>query len=175
MSRRVIFLIAGFLLNVPLYAHAHIETSMPDPIAEIEYQMMLDFEPDDTTTRYKLAMVYYRLNNDDKAEAELQKVLQKDPLFFHALEGIGMLRLRQGQFLKAIPQLEKAIQQEGHESGTYYYLGKAKLGLNDITGAKKAFTSGLEKCLNEEKSKRAISLEKFQEALAETGITQDKI
>lgn len=160
--------LALLILVWPVTIQAHIETNMPDPIAEIEYQMVLDFEPEDSTTRYKLAMVYYRLKKDAKAEKELQKVLDATPLFFHALEGLGMLRLRQERFPEAVTLLDKAVQQKGHESGTYFYLGQAKLGLKDHAGAQIAFATGLEECLSEELSKRAIPIEQFQEALAKT-------
>ncbi len=69
------FCIAIFFLAVsaakPVYSH--IETDMPDPIAEVEYQMMLDFEPDDKLTRYKLAMIYYRQKKDAKAAEKASK------------------------------------------------------------------------------------------------------
>lgn len=149
--------------------HAHIEADMPDPIAKVEYQMMLEFEPDDIITRYKLAMVYYRLNKDAEAETELQKVLEANPIYFNALEGLGMLRLRQEKFSDAITHLKKALQQKDHESSTYYYLGLAKQGLNNRPEAHEAFSAGLAKCLSEPETSRAISVEQFNEALAKTG------
>jgi tetratricopeptide (TPR) repeat protein len=164
-----LLLFAG-TLSLPFFsggqrAYAHVAADMPDPIAEVEYQMMLDFEPDDSTTRYKLAMVYYRLNKDAKAEAELAKVLKADPFNFHALEGMGALKLRQENFAAAVTYLTKAIQQNEKVSGAYYYLGLAKTGIADLAGAKEAFATGLEKCRAEEESNREIPLEQFREAL----------
>jgi len=145
---------------------AHITAEMPDPIAEIEYQMMLDFEPGDMLTRYKLAMVYYRLKKDSLAEKELKTVLNSKPNHFLALEGMGMLLVRQQKFQEAVNTLKKAAAHKDKESGTFFYLGKAQQGLGMIDAAKTSYQQGMRLLKSEPKKKRAVSLEEFQKALA---------
>jgi len=146
-------------------AIAHITAEMPDPVAEIEYQMMLDFEPGDILTRYKLAMVYYRLKKNDLAEKELKTVLNRQPNHFLSLEGMGMLLVRQHKYQQAVGLLRKAAAHKDKESGTYYYLGKALQGLGKIEAAKVSYQEGMVLLKSEPKKKQAISEKVFQESL----------
>jgi len=169
-SRSSLALLLGSLITLVLLilttsVQAHIEADMPDPIAEVEYQMMLDFEPDDMVTRYKLAMVYFRLNKLAKAEAELQQVLKSKPNYFHGLEGLAILRIKQQDYPAAIQALEKALTSDLVESGTYYYLGRARQGLGDLKGATEAFSQGRTICAKEDEAKRAFTPGQFDDAL----------
>ena len=152
-----------FLATAP--ANCHISEKMPDPIAEVEYQMMLDFEPTDLLTRYKLAMVYYRLKKDGLARAEFETILAKDSDHFHALEGLGMLLIRQKKYESARANLEKATRSEKRESGTYFYLGKALLGLGRAIEAEVALKQGIDIGQLETEANRAIPLSDFKETL----------
>ena len=50
-----------------------------DPIAEMKYSFLLEFQPDDIKVRNKPAMVLYRLDKLDEAFGELQRVLELNP------------------------------------------------------------------------------------------------
>lgn len=161
-----LFGLLGFILLRSFPATAHVSADMPDPIAEIEYQMILDFEPDNLLTRYKLAMVYYRLEKDKEAETELQTILKKDPNNFLALEGLGMLLVRHKKYERAITTLVRASQHEERDSGTYYYLGKALLGVGKKATARAALIDGLKLHSKEPEKKRSIKIEQFNDLLA---------
>jgi len=161
-----ILLVLLRLLPAPGTAQAHITAEMPDPIAEVEYQMMLDFEPNDLITRYKLAMVYYRLKKDSEAQKELETVLAKDANHFYALEGMGMLLVRQKRFAKAKGFLKRAAARPKRESGTLYYLAMAHQGLGEIKEAAKILQEGRKLAESEPKKKRAVPIKDFDKAIA---------
>jgi tetratricopeptide (TPR) repeat protein len=52
---------------------------MPDAIAEMEYRILLEYQPDNTEARNELAMVLYRLDKLDEAFGELQRVVELNP------------------------------------------------------------------------------------------------
>ena len=104
---------------------------MPDGVAEIEYRILLEFQPDNIEVLNKLAMVLYRLDKLDEALVEVQHVLELDPNNFDALDTLGLVSLKQGKTKLALEYLKSAVRINSEDPLVYYHLGlvQAKLGL----------------------------------------------
>jgi tetratricopeptide (TPR) repeat protein len=129
----MLFLLAVFIFSGnDLQAHvAH--GDMPDAIAEIEYRILLDFQPDNIEVKNKLAMVLYRLDKLDEALVELQHVLELEPDNFDALDTLGLVSFKQGKTQQALEYFEAAVRINNEDPLVHYHLGLAQgeLGLLD--------------------------------------------
>ena len=91
-------------------AWAHMETDdLPDSVAIMQYRLLLYMNPDDTGPRNSLAMALYRTNELDEAEKELRHILERDPLNFDALDGLGIVLIRMEKHQEAMQYLDKAV------------------------------------------------------------------
>lgn len=129
----ILFLLAVLMINADtLKAHVS-EDAMPDAVAEIEYRILLEFQPDNIETGNKLAMVLYRLDKLDEAAAVLQHVLDLDPGNFDALDTLGLVSFKQGKTQQALAYLEKAAGLSSEDLLVHYHLALAqdRLGLLD--------------------------------------------
>lgn len=162
-------LLLGVLLFLPSLAPAHIESDMPDGVAELEYQMLLDFDANDIDARYKLAMVYFRLKKLDKAEKELSRILQNKPDYFHALEGMGMVKSKQKKTKEAIAFFDRAIAVKGEESSAYYFLGQCQQEAGALKEAAAAYQAGLQRSVKEASKGNSITSATFETALKTLG------
>ena len=131
--RSILFMLAVFIFSAnDLQAHvAH--DNMPDAIAEIEYRILLEYQPDNIEARNKLAMVLYRLDKLDEALVELQRVLELEPNNFNALDTLGLVSFKQGKTQQALEYLETAVRINSEDILVHYHLGmvQGKLGLLD--------------------------------------------
>ena len=67
--------------------------------------------PDDTYLLSHLAYVYgFTLDQDEKSQTYYERVLQQDSADTHALHGMGVLYLRDGQIEKGVVKLEQLLQ-----------------------------------------------------------------
>ena len=90
--RSMLFMLAVFIFCAnDLQAHATRDNT-PDPIAEMKYSFLLEFQPDDIKVLNKQAMVLYRLDKLDEAFVELQRVLELEPYNFDTLDTLGLVR-----------------------------------------------------------------------------------
>lgn len=129
----MLFMLAVFIFSAnDLQAHGD-HGDMPDAIAEMEYRILLEYQPDNIEARNKLAMVLYRLDKLDEALVELQRVLQLDPNNFNALDTLGLVSFKQGKTQQALEYLEAAVRINSEGFLVHYHLGlvQAKLGLLD--------------------------------------------
>ena len=144
----MLFMLALFIFSATdLQAHvAH--GNMPDAIAEIEYRILLDFQPDNIEAINELAMVLYRLDKLDEALVELQRVLELEPDNFDALDTMGLVSFKQGKTQLALEYLKAAVRINSEDILVHYHLGlvQAKLGLIDKAEASliKALTRSIE-------------------------------
>ena len=131
--RSMLFMLAMFIFSAnDLQAHiAH--GNMPDAIAEIEYLILLEYQPDNIEARNKLAMVLYRLEKLDEALVELHRVLELEPNNFDALDTLGLVSFKQGKTQQALDYLEAAVRINSEDILVHYHLGlvQGKLGLLD--------------------------------------------
>lgn len=139
----VIFPVILLLVHA-MPAAAHIEQgSMPDSVAEMEYRILLEFEPDNLEIRNRLGMVLYRLGRLYEAEAEFDFVLDKAPDNFDAIDALGLISAKRADYQLAIDLYKKAIAINPNDMLVYYHLGQALEQLGDITAAAEAYRTGL--------------------------------
>lgn len=134
----------GAALLGPGQSWCHVtDTNMPDAVAEMEYQILLDFQPENTEVRNKLAMVLLRKKKFKEAEAELRTVLAAEPANFHALDSLGLVMLQTGRPEEAVRQHLAAIKINGQDAMAHYHLGQDYAALGDLAAAHKAYRQAL--------------------------------
>ena len=151
-------------------ARSHVEPDMPDPIAEMEYQIMLDLKPEDFETRYLLGMVYFRQKKYDLAVEELQRVIKKEPNYPHAYTGLGQVKMAHKDYDEAIEYFRKAIAILPEDNHVYYFLGQALEAKGERAEAEKAYLSAIDNhkkisVAEKEKKNYEKDLARFQAAL----------
>jgi len=127
----MLILLAVFFCSANgLQAHVT-QDNMPDAVAEMEYRILLEFQPDNIETRNKLAMVLYRLGKLDEANIELQRVLELEPDNFNALDSLGLVSFKQGKNQQALKYFKAAVRINSDDILVHYHLGlvQGKLGL----------------------------------------------
>jgi Flp pilus assembly protein TadD len=147
LSKFVIFLsIVGIILlllcSMPIKAHIE-KQNMPDGLAEMEYRILLEFEPDNIEVRNLLGMVLYRQGKLAEAERELNIVLDMDPLNFNAIDAMGLVKTNQGKLEYAVSLFKKAIYLNPDDIQIYHHLGQALELLGDLSSAAEAYRAGL--------------------------------
>lgn len=125
---RLFCLVAALVL--PLLAGrvalAHVSSDdMPDSVAEVEYAIFLEFQPNDKVVRNKLGMVYYRLNKLEEAVREFAHVLKLDPKDYDALDGMGLVKAAQQDYDAAISYHRQVIAINPDDMMGYFHLGSA--------------------------------------------------
>jgi tetratricopeptide (TPR) repeat protein len=130
-------LIALFLLAMSAgSAAAHGDISkLPDSVQIMQYQMLLYMDPNDTETKNSLAMAYFRTGKLAEAAAELDGVLQKDPHNFDALDGMGIILLRQKKAEEALKYLERALAVNDKDAMLHVHFSLAHEQLNQAEQA----------------------------------------
>lgn len=132
-------------LSCPNQAWSHVtDANMPDAVAEMEYQILLDFQPDNAEVRNKLAMVLLRKKKFKEAETELRTVLAKEPANFNALDGLGLVMCQTGRLEEAVRQHLAAIKINAQDAMAHYHLGQAYAALGDLTAARNAYRLALD-------------------------------
>ncbi|CAK8715037.1 Tetratricopeptide repeat-containing protein [Candidatus Electronema halotolerans] len=123
-------------------AHGDI-SNLPDSVQIMQYKMLLYMDPDDAETKNKLAMVYFRTDQPELAVQELKGVLAKDAHNFNALDGMGVLLLRQRKAEEALQYLQQAlavndkdVMLHAHLSLAYEQLGQADQAAASLKKAK---------------------------------------
>lgn len=144
--RPSIFMLAWLaVMPFPGQGWTHVtDANMPDAVAETEYQILLEFQPEKTDIRNKLAMVLIRKKKFKEAEAELRTVLAAEPANFNALDGLGLLMSQTGRLPEAVQQFQAAIKANPQDVMTHYHLGQAQAALGDPAAARQAFSQALE-------------------------------
>ncbi|CAK8719715.1 MAG: Tetratricopeptide repeat-containing protein [Candidatus Electronema aureum] len=104
-------LFALFLLAMSAgSAAAHGDISkLPDSVQIMQYKMLLYMDANDAETKNNLAMAYVRTKQLDLAVQELEGVLKKDTSNFDALDGMGIILLKQKKADEALKYLERAL------------------------------------------------------------------
>ena len=79
--------------------------------AQDEYVEALKME-DHTHIRFNLAIIYEDLNKHDAAAKQYRKIIKADPSFYQALNNLGLIYYKKGNFTKAMDLFQKAVQIE---------------------------------------------------------------
>jgi tetratricopeptide (TPR) repeat protein len=151
-------------------ALGHVEPDMPDAIAEMEYQILLDIKPADHEIRYLLGMVYFRQKNYDQAVAELQRVVAEAPDYPYAYTGLGQVKMVHQEYDAAIVYFRQAITILPSDNHVYYFLGQALEAKGNNSEAEQAYRTAIDNHKEmpaEEKKKKRYEkdLVMFQAAL----------
>jgi tetratricopeptide (TPR) repeat protein len=117
-------------------AHGDI-SNLPDSVQIMQYKMLLYMDPDDAETNNKLAMVYFRTDQLDLAAQELKGVLAKNADDFNALDGMGIVLLKQKKADEALKYLERALAVNDKDVMLHAHLSLAyeQLGQTDRAAA----------------------------------------
>jgi tetratricopeptide (TPR) repeat protein len=173
--RGMLMLLAVFIFNAnDLQAHVT-QGNMPDAIADMEYRILLEFQPDNIEARNKLAMVLYRLDKLDEALAELQRVLELEPDNFDALDTLGLVSFKQGKTQQALEYLEAAVGINSEDLLIHYHLGlvQGKLGLLDE--AETSLVTALTRNRNRnDQTGKGNEIDLIEKALAEVRAKKEK-
>jgi len=164
----MLFMLAVFIFSAnDLQAHVD-HGDMPDAIAEMEYRILLEYQPDNIEARNKLAMVLYRLDKLDEALVELQRVLELEPNNFDALDTLGLVSFKQGKTQQALEYLEAAVRINSEDPLVHYHLGlvQGKLGLLDAAETSLVTALTRSKKQNDQTGKSNL-IDLIEKALAE--------
>ena len=138
-------LMLALILLIPASAFAHPESGfLPDAIAEMEYKIVLDINPQDIETRNKLGIVLYRKEKLHEAEKEFSKVLASSPGDFDAHDGMGLVKNKQKKYEEAISWFKKAIAISDEDTMVYYHLGLTYELMGNLVDAEKSYKKALE-------------------------------
>lgn len=147
---------------------AHVEKgAMPDSVAEMEYRILLEFNPRDTATRSQLGMALLRLNKLAEAEKEFRKILESEPKNFGALDGLGLTLFKQKRANAALPHLLSAIRIRPNDIMIHLHLGQCLAADGQTETARQTLITGLE-LLNRQTASagKEHQLAEFKAALA---------
>ncbi|MBU4152945.1 MAG: tetratricopeptide repeat protein [Proteobacteria bacterium] len=145
--RRMLCAIAGLVFLLLCQSNqgwGHVtDANMPDAVAETEYQILLEFQPEQHEVRNKLGMVLLRKKKYVEAEAEFSTVLKSAPENFNAIDGLGLVMSRTGREKEAVEQFLKAIRINSQDVMVHYHLGLAHAALGDYLAAEKAYRQAI--------------------------------
>ena len=164
----MLFMLAIFIFSAnDLQAHVA-QGNMPDAIAEMEYRILLEFQPDNIEARNKLAMVLYRLDKLDEAFVELQRVLELEPNNFDALDTLGLVSFKQGKTQQALEYLQAAVRINSEDILVHYHLGlvQGRLGLLEAAETSLVTALTMNKEQNDQTGK-SNEIDLIEKALAE--------
>ena len=152
-------------------AQAHVEKSMPDAAAEMEYRILLEFRPRDFTTRIKLGLVLINLNKLKEADEEFRRALQSSPGNQQAHIGLALLRLKQKQPEKALELIKKAVALDPEQGVVYLHYGKILAATTRFEEALQIYKLGFGKLDPSPTSEDQHHRGKFEKAIHDLELT----
>ncbi len=108
MQKLFLALTIVILMTGSAAAHGNI-SKLPDSVQILQYKMKLYMNADDADTKNNLAMAYFRTNQLKEAKKELSSVLKKDANNFNALDGMGIVLIKEGNATEALQYLDRAL------------------------------------------------------------------
>jgi len=117
-------------------AHGSI-SKLPDSVQILQYKMKLYMNADDADTKNNLAMAYFRTNQLDKAKQELTSVLEKDANNFNALDGMGIVLVKEGNNSEALEYFNRALAINDKDTMLHVHLSAAHTLLKQPDAARK--------------------------------------
>ena len=144
ISRLILFSAVLLFFNSSIPAAAHVEKgNMPDSVAEMEYRILLEFEPDNFEVRNMLGMVLFRSKKFAEAAGEFSYVLEKDPENINALASLGRVNAKLSNYHQAITLFQKAIAIKPDDMHIYYYFGQTLEMQGHLSDAADVYKKGL--------------------------------
>lgn len=149
MQKLFLALTMTLLMAGSAAAHGNI-SKLPDSVQILQYKMKLYMNADDADTKNNLAMAYFRTNQLDEAKLELAAILDKDANNFDALDGMGIVLIKEGKATEALEYFNRALAINDSDLMVHVHLSVAHTQLNQADLAKiemdkaKALASGPE-------------------------------
>ena len=144
VRRHISATICFIILVSSAIVYAHPDSGLlPDAIAETEYKIVIDLNPDDIETRNRLGIVLYRKNKLKEALEQFEAVLKVRPGDFNAHDGTGLVKMKQKQYEDAVRWFKKAIALNEKDAMVHYHLGLAYKSLGDYDRAVREFRKTL--------------------------------
>jgi tetratricopeptide (TPR) repeat protein len=141
-----LILLSSMLLFVcsinPAASHVE-EDNMPDSVAEMEYRILLELEPDNLDVRTKLGLVLFRSRKYDEAANEYNYILKKDPEHVDAILGLARVNTLLSSYQQANSLFHKALSIDPDNMHIYFYFGQALEMQGDTSGAEEIYRKGL--------------------------------
>jgi tetratricopeptide (TPR) repeat protein len=88
---------------------------------------------------FTLANIYFQKENLEKAAEVYEVAVKKYPKFRRAWKNLGLIHIRQNDFVKALPALTHVIELGGGDSVTYGLLGFAYASVENNISAESAY------------------------------------
>ncbi len=151
MQKLFLALIMVIFMAGTAAAHGNI-SKLPFSVQILQYKMKLYMNADDLDTINNLAMAYFYSGEMANAKEQLQIVLVADEHNFNALDGMGMVALKEGNNDRALEFLERA--QKINEKDMYLLVhlsvahnnsGQTELAKEEMKKAKSLATDDLDK------------------------------
>jgi len=141
---RLVLFTVVLLFSCTSPATAHVEKgTMPDSVAEMEYRILLEFEPDNSEVRIQLGMILFRSEKYKEAANEFNYVLDKNPEHVEALISLARVNIKLLNYQQAITILQKAQPLNPEDMHIYYFLGQALEMQGNVSEAEKVYRKGL--------------------------------
>lgn len=109
------------LLNYAMGSLLFLEVKLDD--AEKYLRRSVELQPDQSAANYYLGLIAEAKGRDDQAAATFRAVLQRDPHYGLAWEGLGRVLLSEKQYPEAQQALEKAVVLTPDSVKAHYQLG----------------------------------------------------
>lgn len=107
--------------------------------AEASLNKALELRPGDTTIRLKLARLKYSLGKSDEAFADIQQVVEQDPLNWSAQRGLAAALADRGRFAEAQEILDRLEQTDSNRTALYWNRGNLQLDQGNYEKALEEF------------------------------------
>jgi tetratricopeptide (TPR) repeat protein len=135
MQKLFLALIMVVLMAGSAAAHGNI-SKLPFSVQILQYKMKLYMNEDDPDTINNLAMAYFYSGDTANAKGQLELILEKDPHNFNALDGMGMIYLKEKNSSKALEYLQQAQKMNGNDMYLLVHLAVAHgmAGEEEIAG-----------------------------------------
>ncbi len=129
-----------------------------DTLAKFYYQRLLEMNPNDALTYFKLGVFYMQQNKFNRALENYTKAVQLNPKDVDSYYNMGFMHLNIRQFATARDYFSRAIAVEPERAfKSYYGRGYAQEMLGDVLNARKDYRKALEILPMHTPSQKALS------------------
>jgi choline-sulfatase len=110
--------------------------------AERQLTAALNDKPDQPMAHYDLGLIREARGDTKSAMAEYQSEIARSPAAYQAHFNLGKLLSAAGRKAEAVSHFQRAVDAKPDFAGGYLYLAKARLDIDDLTGAEAAVIKG---------------------------------
>lgn len=111
--------------------------------ARLSIDRALARKGDEVEIRYNAGIIYGRQGDFSGSAKHFQRLIEIEPTHVAARLGLGKSLLMEDHFEAAAEAFNRVLEREPRQVEAHYFLGLARAGMNDLTGARRAW----EECL----------------------------